>query len=149
HGRPCFSREAILFSPISVLCGCLPFPPDGCGPVSGRYLAKLSSIASIQDEETCERLKGLINRQIQICRRNVEVMDSVRRGAELAIEECQHQFRNRRWNCSTVDTLPVFGKVVTQGTPRPALKHCTHGGTPRPISPSESVGRCSGRAQMV
>uniref|UniRef100_UPI00398ED4A8 protein Wnt-4a isoform X1 n=1 Tax=Pristiophorus japonicus TaxID=55135 RepID=UPI00398ED4A8 len=92
------------------------------------YLAKLSSIASIQDEETCERLKGLINRQIQICKRNVEVMDSVRRGAELAIEECQHQFRNRRWNCSTVDTLPVFGKVVTQGTQRP-----------RPIMPGYST----------
>ncbi|XP_014389843.1 PREDICTED: protein Wnt-4 [Myotis brandtii] len=51
-----------------------------------------------------------------MCKRNLEVMDSVRRGAQLAIEECQYQFRNRRWNCSTLDSLPVFGKVVTQGT---------------------------------
>ncbi|XP_071368757.1 protein Wnt-4a isoform X1 [Centroberyx affinis] len=80
------------------------------------YLAKLSSVGSISDEETCERLRGLIQRQVQICKRSVEVMDAVRRGAQLAIDECQFQFRNRRWNCSTLETMPVFGKVVTQGT---------------------------------
>ncbi|XP_072307755.1 protein Wnt-4a isoform X2 [Eucyclogobius newberryi] len=78
------------------------------------YLAKLSSVGSIRDEETCERLRGLIQRQI--CKRSVEVMDAVRRGAQLAIDECQYQFRNRRWNCSTLESMPVFGKVVTQGT---------------------------------
>uniref|UniRef100_A0A8C7XL91 Protein Wnt n=1 Tax=Oryzias sinensis TaxID=183150 RepID=A0A8C7XL91_9TELE len=60
---------------------------------------------SIRDEETCERLRGLIQRQVQICKRSVEVMDAVRRGAQLAIDECQFQFRNRRWNCSTLETL--------------------------------------------
>uniref|UniRef100_A0AAY4BT38 Protein Wnt n=1 Tax=Denticeps clupeoides TaxID=299321 RepID=A0AAY4BT38_9TELE len=81
-----------------------------------RYLAKLSSLGSISEEETCEKLRGLIQRQVQICKRNLEVMDAVRRGAQLAIDECQFQFRSRRWNCSTLETVPVFGKVVTQGT---------------------------------
>ncbi|KAI1231414.1 hypothetical protein IHE44_0007862, partial [Lamprotornis superbus] len=93
-----------------------PLPPNPLCWCRGRYLAKLSSVGSISEEETCEKLKGLIQRQVQMCKRNLEVMDSVRRGAQLAIEECQYQFRNRRWNCSTLDTLPVFGKVVTQGT---------------------------------
>ncbi|NXK90993.1 WNT4 protein, partial [Formicarius rufipectus] len=93
-----------------------PLPPNLLCWCCGRYLAKLSSVGSISEEETCEKLKGLIQRQVQMCKRNLEVMDSVRRGAQLAIEECQYQFRNRRWNCSTLDTLPVFGKVVTQGT---------------------------------
>lgn len=92
---------------------CLVSHPHPC-PLP-RYLAKLSSVGSISEEETCEKLKGLIQRQVQMCKRNLEVMDSVRRGAQLAIEECQYQFRNRRWNCSTLDSLPVFGKVVTQG----------------------------------
>lgn len=91
---------------------CISFHPHHPLP---RYLAKLSSVGSISEEETCEKLKGLIQRQVQMCKRNLEVMDSVRRGAQLAIEECQYQFRNRRWNCSTLDSLPVFGKVVTQG----------------------------------
>ncbi|KAK1340398.1 hypothetical protein QTO34_018967 [Cnephaeus nilssonii] len=90
---------------------CITFHPHRPLP---RYLAKLSSVGSISEEETCEKLKGLIQRQVQMCKRNLEVMDSVRRGAQLAIEECQYQFRNRRWNCSTLDSLPVFGKVVTQ-----------------------------------
>ncbi|KAJ8371371.1 hypothetical protein SKAU_G00113990 [Synaphobranchus kaupii] len=89
---------------------------DQCRHYIRRYLAKLSSVGSISEEETCDKLKGLIQRQVQVCRRSVEVMDSVRRGAQLAIDECQHQFRNRRWNCSTLDTLPVFGQVLTQGT---------------------------------
>ena len=84
-------------------------------PLCHRYLAKLSSVGSISDEKTCEKLRGLIQRQVQICKRNLEVMDAVRRGAQIAIDECQYQFRNRRWNCSTLETVPVFGKVVTQG----------------------------------
>ena len=95
--------------------GALPGIPPPPNPALPRYLAKLSSVGSISEEETCEKLKGLIQRQVQMCKRNLEVMDSVRRGAQLAIEECQYQFRNRRWNCSTLDSLPVFGKVVTQG----------------------------------
>lgn len=59
--------------------------------------------------------------QVQICKRSVEVMDAVRRGAQLAIDECQFQFRNRRWNCSTLESMPVFGKVVTQGK----IIHCS------------------------
>ncbi|XP_059997149.1 protein Wnt-4 isoform X2 [Lagenorhynchus albirostris] len=91
------------------------------------YLAKLSSVGSISEEETCEKLKGLIQRQVQMCKRNLEVMDSVRRGAQLAIEECQYQFRNRRWNCSTLDSLPVFGKVVTQGVAFAVTRACSSG----------------------
>ncbi|XP_002737259.2 protein Wnt-4 [Saccoglossus kowalevskii] len=75
-------------------------------------------------------LPGLINRQIQVCKRNVEVMNSVAEGADMAISECQYQFKNRRWNCSTVDSIsgtslkgPVFGKVLERGTREAAFVH--------------------------
>ena len=42
-------------------------------------------------------------------------MDSVSLGANLAIQECQNQFSNRRWNCTTVLSGPVFGRVLENG----------------------------------
>ncbi|KAJ4922326.1 hypothetical protein JOQ06_022861 [Pogonophryne albipinna] len=105
------SEECVLRCVLMLCCALL-----SANASNWLYLAKLSSVGSIRDEETCERLRGLIQRQVQICKRSVEVMDAVRRGAQLAIDECQFQFRNRRWNCSTLETMPVFGKIVTQST---------------------------------
>lgn len=58
---------------------------------------------------------GLVEEQVRVCRRQVEAMEAVKRGAELAVEECQYQFHSRRWNCSTLQGLQVFGKVAIQG----------------------------------
>uniref|UniRef100_A0A8C8S091 Protein Wnt n=1 Tax=Pelusios castaneus TaxID=367368 RepID=A0A8C8S091_9SAUR len=77
-----------------------------------RYLAKQPPLTgALRDSSACEGLKGLAEEQVWICQRQAEAMDSVKRGAELAIEECQHQFHNRRWNCSILQGLQVFGKV--------------------------------------
>uniref|UniRef100_A0A8C0H1V7 Protein Wnt n=1 Tax=Chelonoidis abingdonii TaxID=106734 RepID=A0A8C0H1V7_CHEAB len=71
-----------------------------------RHLAKQPSLrGTLQDSSACEGLKGLAEEQVRICQRQAEAMDSVKHGAELAIEECQHQFHNRRWNCSTLQGL--------------------------------------------
>ncbi|XP_074839702.1 protein Wnt-4-like [Carettochelys insculpta] len=91
--------------------------------VTWLYLAKQPSLRGTQDTSTCGGLKGLVEEQVRLCQRQMEAMDSVRRGAELAIEECQHQFHNRRWNCSTLQGRQVFGKVVVQGTRESAFVH--------------------------
>lgn len=75
----------------------------------------MSSLSTIQIPETCDSLVGLVKRQRKICRKNVEIMDSVKSGADHAIRECQHQFRNRRWNCSMVETRNIFGNVLKLG----------------------------------
>uniref|UniRef100_A0A674IB12 Protein Wnt n=1 Tax=Terrapene triunguis TaxID=2587831 RepID=A0A674IB12_9SAUR len=78
------------------------------------YLAKQPSLrGTLRDSSACEGLKGLAEEQVRICQRQVEAMDSVKHGAELAIEECQHQFHNRRWNCSTLQGLQVFAPNET------------------------------------
>lgn len=60
----------------------------------------------------------LRRKQRKLVRDNPGVLAAVARGANQAIGECQHQFRNRRWNCSTKNFLRgknLFGKIVDRG----------------------------------
>lgn len=71
----------------------------------------------------CVALKGLSPGQIRICQLYYDHMPSVGRGAQLGIRECQYQFRNRRWNCSTVNDESVFGPVMELGSRETGFTH--------------------------
>ncbi|XP_067833132.1 protein Wnt-4-like, partial [Heptranchias perlo] len=87
------------------------------------YLVKLPSPGVVANKQECERLKGLVEAQVQICKRQLRAMGSVKRGAEIAIKECQQQFQHRRWNCSILAGLEAFGKGVPPGTREAAFVH--------------------------
>lgn len=60
----------------------------------------------------------LRRKQRRLVHDNPGVLSALVKGANLAITECQHQFRNRRWNCSTRNFLRgknLFGKIVDRG----------------------------------
>lgn len=64
----------------------------------------------------CGSIPGLVPKQLRFCRNYVEIMPSVAEGVKIGIQECQHQFRGRRWNCTTVnDSLAIFGPVLDKG----------------------------------
>lgn len=49
---------------------------------------------------------------------NPGILAAIARGIEDAVKECQNQFKNRRWNCSTANFLRgrnIFGKIVETG----------------------------------
>ena len=48
-----------------------------------------------------------------MCLQQVESMEAVKRGTEMAAEECQPQFCWR--NCSTLQGLQAFGNTAIQG----------------------------------
>lgn len=60
----------------------------------------------------CSEIDVLEPHQRELCFKSKNVLDVVGRGASMGIEECKHQFTERRWNCSTFNTTNVFGKVL-------------------------------------
>ena len=68
--------------------------------------------------ESCDEMGNRLNRrQVEFCKKNIIVMNSIKTGAVEAVSECQHQFRHRRWNCTTMhfDKSPVFGNSANGG----------------------------------
>ncbi|XP_063281659.1 proto-oncogene Wnt-3 [Pelobates fuscus] len=72
----------------------------------------------------CGSIPGLVPKQMRFCRNYIEIMPSVAEGVKLGIQECQHQFRGRRWNCTTIhDSLAIFGPVLDKATRESAFVH--------------------------
>ena len=82
--------------------------------------------STINNEKICHHLKDWNTKQIRVCRKNVELMNSVKEGAAMAIRECQHQFRYRKWNCTTMNKKnePVFGNALNKGREERVKDRC-------------------------
>ena len=50
--------------------------------------------------------------QRKLCHRNVKLVNIMSRAAALAIDQCQHQFRFKRWNCTVFNKTNVFGSLI-------------------------------------
>ena len=59
------------------------------------------------------QINGLSSGQKKLCMLYTDHMMHVGRGARNGISECQFQFRNNRWNCSTVEDSTVFGPILS------------------------------------
>ncbi|CAB3404590.1 unnamed protein product [Caenorhabditis bovis] len=70
-----------------------------------------SRIERSKPGNSCKSLKGLTRRQMRFCKKNIDLMDSIRGGALAAHAECQYQFHKRRWNCTLID--PVTYEVIS------------------------------------
>lgn len=79
-----------------------------------------------QPKSACHQLKGLNKKQQKFCKKNVELMESIRIGTQLAYSECQYQFRLRRWNCTMINPLSMEflgDAVLNRGTQEAAFVH--------------------------
>lgn len=50
----------------------------------------------------CKKTRKLRGRMAEICKNEPSLLKEISKGVELGTKECQYQFRNRRWNCTTV-----------------------------------------------
>lgn len=83
-----------------------------------RYLGVASSYQILAEEVrhkpdfTCSKLQFLQPHQREICSHDFRLLDVISKGASMGIEECQFQFQDRRWNCTTYNNTSVFGPLL-------------------------------------
>ncbi|OBS80142.1 hypothetical protein A6R68_21656 [Neotoma lepida] len=88
-------------------------------------IVALSSVVALGANIICNKIPGLAPRQRAICQSRPDAIIVIGEGAQMGINECQHQFRFGRWNCSALGEKTVFGQELRVG-PRqePALRGC-------------------------
>ncbi|XP_033115266.1 protein Wnt-5b-like [Anneissia japonica] len=74
-------------------------------------------------QQMCTQLPGLSPGQRKLCNLYSDHMGPIGEGAKVGIEECQYQFRDQRWNCSTSDQESVFGRVMRIASREAAFTH--------------------------
>lgn len=50
----------------------------------------------------CKKTRRLKGKLADICRKEPSLLKEIAKGVQVGTRECQYQFRNRRWNCTTV-----------------------------------------------
>ncbi|XP_061217942.1 protein Wnt-11b-like [Neopsephotus bourkii] len=79
-------------------------------------LTESASGVAWNESHHCRLLSGLVPDQLQMCRRNLEVMPSIVRAARHTKSSCQKTFADMRWNCSSIQQAPSFGPDLLRGT---------------------------------
>ncbi|ESN90157.1 hypothetical protein HELRODRAFT_182758 [Helobdella robusta] len=89
----------------------------------GRWIAYSDEKDPILRPSDCYKRRWLEGRQKNACKKNFDMVESIKIGARQSIDQCQKQFVGRRWNCSVVKKGNVFGKILNFGTRESAFVH--------------------------
>ncbi|XP_076267266.1 protein Wnt-2-like isoform X1 [Rhynchophorus ferrugineus] len=71
----------------------------------------------------CSKVPGLTEKQREMCRSSPDAMVAIGDGIRMATDECKHQFRHQRWNCSGIENPTSFGHVVIVGSREAAFTY--------------------------
>ncbi|KAG9277650.1 protein Wnt-6-like [Astyanax mexicanus] len=85
------------------------------GPFSTLHLNSCSVMGSplmMDANSICRRSKPPGGAHAELCQTKPEIIQEVAKGARLGMRECQHQFRQHRWNCSSHSKS--LGKILQQ-----------------------------------
>ncbi|CAH1975474.1 unnamed protein product [Acanthoscelides obtectus] len=70
------------------------------------------------DTTVCRTVAGLTRAQLALCKRQPDAAAAAFEGLQQAVQECQHQFKNHRWNCSALATRgrnPYISAILQKG----------------------------------
>lgn len=81
--------------------------------IIGSVRPTMRDIVTSENKETnCANMNFLSEDQRKLCGKERRLPKVISDGASLGIQECKHQFANRRWNCSTYNSTDVFGGIL-------------------------------------
>lgn len=81
--------------------------------IIGSVRPTMREIVTSENKETnCANMNFLSEDQRKLCGKERRLPKVISDGASLGIQECKHQFANRRWNCSTYNSTDVFGGIL-------------------------------------
>ena len=66
----------------------------------------------------CKNTPSLSKDQLELCKAHADVVASALQGAQMAVHECQQQFKYQRWNCSALETKnrnPLTSALLARG----------------------------------
>uniref|UniRef100_A0A8C2E6L8 Protein Wnt n=1 Tax=Cyprinus carpio TaxID=7962 RepID=A0A8C2E6L8_CYPCA len=87
-----------------------------CTGISWLGLTVNGSSVGWNQTHHCKLLDGLVPDQLQLCKRNLELMHSIVHAARLTKSACQSSFSDMRWNCSSIESAPHFTPDLAKGT---------------------------------
>lgn len=95
-----------------------------------RVLSHSPPSLHINQTQHCKLLPGLVSSQAQLCRSNLELMQTIIQAAREVKKTCQKTFGDMRWNCSSIEIpadAPKYRPDLDRGaaTNRHYLKHYT------------------------
>nr|XP_016927971.2 protein Wnt-2 isoform X1 [Drosophila suzukii] len=76
------------------------------------WIMEIRLVSSFTSAMLCGRIPGLTPGQRNMCREMPDALIALGEGHQLGAQECQHQFRGHRWNCSEVWQRNVFAHVI-------------------------------------
>ncbi|KAF2988203.1 hypothetical protein EK904_007185 [Melospiza melodia maxima] len=79
-------------------------------------LSKTSLALALNQTQHCKQLEGLVVSQVQLCRSNLELMQTIIQAAREVIKTCRKTFSDMRWNCSSIELAPNYLLDLDRGT---------------------------------
>lgn len=93
----------------------------------------------------CKTFPGLSKAQLELCHKYPDVTAAAFHGIQMAVEECQYQFRWHRWNCSSLSTKnrnPHSSSILQKGYRESAFSYAiSAAGVAHSVARACSLGR--------
>nr|XP_014344527.1 PREDICTED: protein Wnt-11b-like [Latimeria chalumnae] len=96
-----------------------------------RGLTVNGSLVGWNQTQHCRLLDGMVPDQLHLCKRNLELMQSIVQAAKLTKVACQKTFSDMRWNCSSVEHAPYFTPDLEKALGEKMLRRRLRDGLPK------------------